>query len=807
MNTPILARWGRRIGLPRSTSGSGLRWLQRAGAMVLILFLVLAVLGRTVGLPEAWKQRLIRELSSRGLEVAVKKLTFDPLGGLLARDLVVYRDRTRQEERLRVRRVELTPNWLAWRAGEPLLAGARLRDAHVSWPLGDGVEVEARRVEAEAEFRSGEVRIQRLRGQVLGFDLDLKGRVGTEAGRVAAPQEFPMAKVWRRAESILQDLGGPAPKVQAEFNLEIGRPEESRAEIMVTSARNIWRGVILPDLQIRATMAEGILKLERFRLDLEQGGADIYGWVDFPRGTGGAEFFAQLDPAKVAPALGPGIGQALRQFRSPQLPQISGKLDASWKGTKRMFAAGQLEAGQFFLGTQPEQEFLGLRIPLVSDSQRWMIQGFRLEAATGGTLEGQLAFDGQAELKGNFKSNLNPKGLATLFGAGTQNLWPSLHFAKPPLLNFRILGAGLSLDLIRMEGTVQVQNMSYKNVAFDMLSADVVYASRRQDSTNVREIRAKNVQVSSGEGRGKGEITYTLHPRFVHFHNVESTLAVQEFCPVFGDKVRQALEPYKFVDRPLVTLEGKIDLGETFETDLKATGKSTAGLRYVVAGQELLFRDVDLEVKIQKQKTTVKTRESPAVLDRIGDQPSGGKVEIDVQVEGSTGKKNQHTRVQLEGVNFGTAVQVYFGNRGYTGKLSGTCELMGPSGAGSWRQWTGRGELEVEDGKFPGLGNFAKAVNKPLEWMGDLGEGASMEFELAQGKLDVKRLKIFSKLVETTGHGTYDIGEDRLEQFSMKQNLIGPVGVPFLLVSEMLEVEGSGSLKNPIWKPKNFEDR
>jgi hypothetical protein len=41
----------------------------------------------------------------------------------------------------------------------------------------------------------------------------------------------------------------------------------------------------------------------------------------------------------------------------------------------------------------------------------------------------------------------------------------------------------------------------------------------------------------------------------------------------------------------------------------------------------------------------------------------------------------------------------------------------------------------------------------------------------------------------------------------MKQNLIGPMGLPFLPVSEMLEVEGNGSLKQPVWTPKNFDGK
>ena len=387
--------------------------------MILVLFFVLAVLGRTVGLPEAWKQRLLRELSSRGLEVEVKKITMDPLGGLVARDLVVYRDSRRGEERLRVRRVELTPNWLAWRSGEPFLSGARLRDAHVAWPLGEGVEAEARRVEAALEFRPSEIRIQRLRGQVLGFDLDLKGRVGTEAGRQPAPQEFPIAKAWQQAERVLRDLGGPAPKIQAEFSVEIGRPEESRAEVLVTSARNVWRGVAIPSLEVRATMAEGALKLERCQLQLEPGGVEAFGWADFSRGAGGLEFFGRFDPAALAPAVGQSFAYALREFKAQQLPQIRGKMETNWKGEKGVYASGRLEIGEFRLGLFPFRSFL---LPWVTDGQRWMIQGFQLEAAAGGRIEAQVAFDGKAELKGNLRSDLDLRGLAPLFGPGGSSL-------------------------------------------------------------------------------------------------------------------------------------------------------------------------------------------------------------------------------------------------------------------------------------------------------------------------------------------------------------------------------------------------
>ncbi len=53
----------------------------------------------------------------------------------------------------------------------------------------------------------------------------------------------------------------------------------------------------------------------------------------------------------------------------------------------------------------------------------------------------------------------------------------------------------------------------------------------------------------------------------------------------------------------------------------------------------------------------------------------------------------------------------------------------------------------------------------------------------------------------------YDIAHDQLEDFIMRQNLRGPVGVPFFFVSQMFQVEGNGSLKNPVWKPRHFQDK
>ena len=783
MNTPILGTLRQAVRIRPPTTGSARRWLQRMGGMVVFVFVVSLLLGRVVGVPRGWKDRLVRELASRGLEVDAKKITLDPLGGLVARDLVVYRDADRKEERLRVGGVELALNWWAWKKGEPFLSGARLRDAHIDWPLGEGVEAQARRVEAVIEFRPGEIRFQRLRGQVLGFDLELQGRVGTEQGRMAAPQVMPMAATWRSLEKILKDLGGPAPKIQAEFSVEIGRPEMSKAEILITGQRAVWRGVQLREIELRATLADGAARLEKFRIGLERGSIGMVGWADFKGGRAAVEYSSDTDLSLFAPAAG-SLEMALRELRCQNPPQITGQVEVDWLKAPGLLWQNRLEIGEFRLGLVPYRSFV---FPWVSDGKRWMIQGLRLEAAAGGSVEGQLTFDGKAELKGNLKSDLDPKGLAPVFGSGAVPFWNSIDFLEAPRIDLRVTGAGTTSDLIRLDGNVQAGPFRYKGVEISDLSGDLAFANG--------ELKVTHLQVHSGGGAGTGELTYILQPNAVVFHGVLSTLPVREFSPVFGEKFRKTMEPYEFVDRPNVTLEGKADLEAKGRSHLKAIVRTKEGLKYAVAGKSLRFRNVDVLVEIEGRKVTVKT--VPNTLASV----MGGKVELEVVVNGAT--QTQATTIVLHDVDFEPLVQTYFANSGYTGRLNGTINLEGASH--EWKKWTGRGNLKVLDGSFPGLGAFEKAMNAPAEWVGLTDQNAEMDFALGEGKLQVSRLDIESALVITTGHGSYDIVKDELENFLMRQNLRGPAGVPFFLVSQMFQYEGNGSLKNPVWKPRNFD--
>jgi len=783
MNTPILRGIRGRVRPP--TTGSARRWLQRAGGMLAVLFVLVALWGRLVGVPRGVKDLLLREFALRGLHVDMGKVTMDPWGGLVARDLVVYRDGRRKIEQLRLGRVELNLNWLGWREGEPIVAGAQLRDADVAWPLGEGVEMTARRVEAVMEFRPNEIRLKRGRGQILGFDLNLQGRVGLGAGREVAPPNELFPTIWRDVEKELKNLGGPAPRIQVDFDVEVDQMENGKAEILVSGQGNVWRGVEFRQIDVRATVGDGGLRLDQFQIGLGKGGIGANGWANFNQGRGEIEYHSDADLAQFAPAGGE-MTLGLREWRSVQPPELWGQVEFGWKENRDFLWLGRLRVGEFQSG---KSSYRSLFFPWVTNGKKWMVQGAKIEGREGG-LDFHLSFDGKADLRGNVRSDLDLGGLVPWLGPKSLPFWKSLEMPTPPTITAQISGAGWRPELIRVEGKVEGQNLSYKGVKMDELTGKVVWSGG--------ELAVKDLKVKSSGGEGTGDLVYGFQPEKVKFLGVRSTLPIREFSTVFGEKFRKTMLPYEFHGRPTVLLEGEADLEEKGRSNVKSTILAPEGMRYGVAGRPLEFTEMDMSVEVLGRKVIVQTqRERPARV-------LGGQVEVRVEVDGQ--EKRQITEIRkIKGVDFAQLVKTYFGFEGYKGKFGGQMELHGP--AGSWREWNGSGRLLVDEGVLPGMGAFASAMNAPAEWVGLTDQNADMEFELAKGKLDVKKLNIESTLVVTTGQGVYDMVEDKLEDFVMRQNLRGPAGVPFFLVSQMFQYEGSGSLKNPVWKLRGTEEK
>lgn len=538
-------------------------------------------------------------------------------------------------------------------------------------------------------------------------------------------------------------------------------------------------------MEARITVGNGMTKLEKLQIQLERGEFGGNGWANFKTGIGGFHYFSDADLKQFEKVAG-GHTAGLRDWHSAKPPQLSGDIEFAWKEEPKFLWTSRLEVGEFRLG---KTVYRGVKFPWVTDGKKWMVQGFQI-LGVNGSLDVQLKFDGKAELLGSVRSDLDLEGFKVWFGPGAAPFWESLKLRSPPRITAEVTGAGLNLDLIRAEGRVEVQNLSYKGVEMEELAGNVILAGG--------QLTVKELKVKSSGGEGSGDFVYGFRPERVKFLGTRSTLPIREFSTIFGAKFQKMMEPYDFQGRPTVVLQGEVDLEGEGGSDMSAKVLAPEGMKYKVAGKVLEFTGMDMVVEVKGRKVFVKTEKGkPANV-------LGGRVEVLVEVDGA--EKRQTTEIKrIQGVSFARLVKTYFDFEGYEGKFSGNISLRGPTE--NWREWAGSGRLLVDEGVLPGMGAFASAMNAPAEWVGLTDQNADMDFDLVKGKLEVKKLNIESTLVVTTGQGVYDMTEDRIEDFVMRQNLRGPAGVPFFIVSQMFQYEGSGSLKNPVWKLKGTDEQ
>jgi hypothetical protein len=228
-----------------------------------------------------------------------------------------------------------------------------------------------------------------------------------------APPNVLWAKIWRDAEKGLKELGGPAPKIQAEFDLEVGRPESAKAEVFMTGSGNVWRGVELPRMEARITVGNGMAKLEKLQIQLERGEFGASGWANFKTGLGGFHYYSDADLKQFEKVAG-GYTAGLRDWHSAKPPQLSGDIEFAWKEEPKFLWTSRLEVGEFRLG---KTVYRGVKFPWVTDGKKWMVQGFQI-LGVHGSLDVQLKFDGKAELLGSVRSDLDLEGFKVWFGLG-----------------------------------------------------------------------------------------------------------------------------------------------------------------------------------------------------------------------------------------------------------------------------------------------------------------------------------------------------------------------------------------------------
>src|SRR6516165_4573494 len=138
------------------------------------------------GFGRHWRALLSKEFQRFGFQIRVRRLTLNPLRGLVAEDIEIYESDRKQTVIAQVSDLSLDINYANLFQGEPALNSVDLHDAKISIPV-DASGPKAARIrvtglQARVYFFPGRIEVRQASGTFSGIQLQASGTLVNPGG-------------------------------------------------------------------------------------------------------------------------------------------------------------------------------------------------------------------------------------------------------------------------------------------------------------------------------------------------------------------------------------------------------------------------------------------------------------------------------------------------------------------------------------------------------------------------------------------------------------------------------------------------
>ena len=260
-------------------SGMGLPGHFRAMRRVLLTLFALflaATLGglwyaSNRGFTSKWRRYVTEEFRKRGVEVTLRRLTLDPLRGIVAKEVRVYDARDKRRTLAVIDEMVLQINFANLMRGKPFLDALDLHDANLSLPLDPekprGPKIEIARLNGRLFLPPQQVYLAYADAEVFGLHVNASGRlIHPQAFRLSANsrQAFSPGLVARIFEEISAiKFEGEPPVLGLTFSGDLAAPEQIFVEVAFWAERIQRQHYTLKNLYIGASFRDGVLDLKQ----------------------------------------------------------------------------------------------------------------------------------------------------------------------------------------------------------------------------------------------------------------------------------------------------------------------------------------------------------------------------------------------------------------------------------------------------------------------------------------------------------------------------------------------------------------
>ena len=737
------------------------------------------------GFTSKWRGLVTNEFRKRGLEVSLRRLTLDPLRGLVAKEVRVYETKERKRTVVFIDEMVLQVNYANLVRGKTFLDALDLHDASVSLRLDPassrGQRIEIEKLSARLFLPPQQIYLAHADAEVFGVRVHASGRLINPQAFRPKPSPQVIALVERIAAEIAAlKFEAEPPLVSVTFSGDLAQPDKITADLALWGEKIRRKNYLLQSLYVAADFRDGAIDLKDCTARDAAGELRLTGLIEPAAKTAQLRLRSTLD----TPAL-------LRAFDALPLPEdtvfftppaIDAQATLTFGTPLAVQILGHLTLGKFACKSVI---FDSASADFSSDGPRWTLRDVRL-AHRSGAVSGDVQ-QVPGEFRARLRSTINPKALRPLLTGKAAETLAQFEFPQPPQLTLEASGTAPTLEAVVVHGEVKLGPASFRGVAAESASATLHYENRVLSLAPFRVQRA--------EGGGGGGLYFDFRRDEVRFDKIKATVNPPEVMLWIEPKLVSDILPYRFPKQPpSLLIDGLVHLSGGKTTRLSIDVKAPAGMDYTFLKKNLTFPQLSGRLLFTPDALRIANFDATLLT---------GSVRGDAEISLAKNRPGHSAHLALEDVDFASLTKLFFNYDDSRGRLNLTCDFTGRGE--DPRTMEARGDAALTDGNIfaiPFLGPLSAVLNGIVPGMGrDVARKATSTFLIKDGVISTDDLVVQGKGFRMLGHGKLFFLDDKMD-FDMRISAQGLPGVLLFPVSKLFEYTADDKLSKPVWRAK-----
>ncbi|PZR73464.1 MAG: hypothetical protein DLM73_10615, partial [Chthoniobacterales bacterium] len=717
------------------------------------------------GFGKEWRDRVVDELHKRGVEASVRRLTLDPVRGLIAQDVRIYDFKNRENTLAVISEVALDINYAALLHHQPFLNALDVRGAELTIPTPrtskTAPKAQLTGFRAHVYFPPEQIYVSQAEGFFCGVRISATGQLIKRndykpTGEISDEEwRQRMLLVQRVAEELQRfSFPGEPPSLQVKFSGDLSQFETAHAEATLSGERLLRAGYEMKNFTLAAEWTNQTLSINR--CEWTDNAGSFSGRANWSRETKQGDFQGRstLDVKQFLDAFD--FGQLAADFTltSPPLLEFSGSMNFA-EATPRLSVIGRAVAENFTYKSVP---LLKLSADFSWDGERTMLRDLRVRHESGELRADLLQAPNDFRL--NVESAIDPGVLRAFASDDLGKFLAEWEWRRPPAVRIALRGPGPLPETWTGEGTIAVQRTRFRGAWMNEASAAVHLEKGALTFNNLRVVR--------DEGVGTGSFTYDFAKHEVRLKDIKSTLRATEAILWVDPKFFKEVTPYKFRQPPTVTANGVMHFRGPGD-HLELTIDAPTGMDYVFLGKTL---------PIERITGKLLFTDGRLQLTAIDGTLFNGSVRGTADISLEKNDRRYRANVVLESVDFPHLANLYFKYETAHGRISGSYEWTGLGSEA--RNMQGNGIVKVTDGDIfaiPIFGPLSGLISTIIPGAGySLARQAKSTFTIKEGVIHTDDFKVSGKLFGMLGHGDIHFLEDKID-FDIRIDAAGPAAL------------------------------